>query len=292
MKMRVTSAMPILEFQGGIMDRSISLEELEFIKSAKNINDISSIWSLIADFFCGTNKEEAKKYLFTLLNSDCGAEKIDAFEHLRFLAGPNYQKKFLLSDGDTNGNITTYTIIDMDYMLIPGLQFRVETNPDQKEKAPYKVMDAIEHEMEKELIAKFNDGVIPTTKNRIAKIQQHQAETNCRCTINGGRYDMDGLFSRIRSLEQQYMLTTILSGTALRTINAHLPPEFFSVAPSRLTYSVSLWGDQINVIVSYHDDEHEYKCQAEFLLDHPDYAKCLYVMLTTIDNNNYRHSSY
>ncbi|MFT8209448.1 MAG: hypothetical protein ACMZI0_00225 [Symbiopectobacterium sp.] len=69
-----------LNISGNWFSRTITLNEIEGIKNAKNSNEIKSLWGKIADWFCGTDKENAKKALFELINNDDTNIKIDAFK--------------------------------------------------------------------------------------------------------------------------------------------------------------------------------------------------------------------
>jgi uncharacterized HAD superfamily protein len=49
-----------IELNGSWFNRSISTSDIQDVKTAKSIDDVSSTWDKIADWFCGTNKQEAK----------------------------------------------------------------------------------------------------------------------------------------------------------------------------------------------------------------------------------------
>ncbi|MCW2475548.1 MULTISPECIES: hypothetical protein [unclassified Symbiopectobacterium] len=79
---------------GNLFSRTISLNEIEGIKNAKNPNEIKSLWGKIADWFCGTDKENAKKALFELINNDDATIKIDAFNQLKAMVSPAFKDAF------------------------------------------------------------------------------------------------------------------------------------------------------------------------------------------------------
>jgi hypothetical protein len=83
-----------IELNGSWFNRSISTSEIQDIQSAKSVDDVSSTWDKIADWFCGTNKEEAKKLLFDVYNQSGTDERISSFSHLRDLASPAYKRNF------------------------------------------------------------------------------------------------------------------------------------------------------------------------------------------------------
>lgn len=91
--------------QGSLLNREISSTEIEAIKSAKSINDVGSIWGKIADWFCGTKKEEAKASLFKLLNNQ--GNTIEEFKSLRNMASAAYKDRFEISAENKNhdGNV-------------------------------------------------------------------------------------------------------------------------------------------------------------------------------------------
>jgi len=90
----------------------------------------SRIWDKVADFFCGTVREEAKKCLFDLYAPTTpDAQKIELFFKLRGLAGEGFQERFehrvedgretyaLLLDGQEHGAgvLLTRTAIGCDW---------------------------------------------------------------------------------------------------------------------------------------------------------------------------------
>ncbi|MEG1768520.1 MAG: hypothetical protein RR311_08645, partial [Comamonas sp.] len=69
----------------------------------------SRIWDKISDFFCGTQREEAKKHLFDLFSPDIAdKQKIKAFSALKDLAGDGYKDRFQHS---VEGNRETYALM-------------------------------------------------------------------------------------------------------------------------------------------------------------------------------------
>lgn len=96
---------------GSLFSRSITLNEIEDIKNAKTPSEIKSLWGKIADWFCGTNKENAKKVLFELINNDDPDIKIDAFNQLRAMVSPAFKDAFTytttaMSDNSFNVNLS------------------------------------------------------------------------------------------------------------------------------------------------------------------------------------------
>lgn len=97
----------VFSISGSLFSRTISLNEIEEIKNAKNPSEIKKLWDKIADWFCGTDKENAKKALFVLLNNDDIDIKIDAFYQLKAMASPAFQEAFTYT---TAINDTEFTV--------------------------------------------------------------------------------------------------------------------------------------------------------------------------------------
>lgn len=79
--------------EGRRFSRSISTSDFNDIKNSNSQNDISSIWGRIADWICGTKKEEAKKLLFEIYKST-GEKSNAAFNSLRNLCGDGHKGNF------------------------------------------------------------------------------------------------------------------------------------------------------------------------------------------------------
>ncbi len=116
---------------------SISVGDIATVKNASEREKIgnlaSRIWDKISDFFCGTDREQAKKYLFDLYSpATPDTQKIKAFFTLQSLAGGGYQDRFLhsmaqgketyalLLDGDDKGEglLLTRQAIGVDQQRI------------------------------------------------------------------------------------------------------------------------------------------------------------------------------
>lgn len=89
-----------ISLQGTLLNRAISAAEIETIRSAKSMNDVSSIWGKIADWFCGTKKEEAKAALFNMINNQGNA--LEEFKCLRRMASNAYKDRFEISVKNNN----------------------------------------------------------------------------------------------------------------------------------------------------------------------------------------------
>ncbi len=92
---------------------SISASDIATVKNATDRDSIGSlgsrIWDKISDFFCGTQREEAKKHLFDLFSPDIAdKQKIKAFSALKDLAGDGYKDRFQHS---VEGNRETYALM-------------------------------------------------------------------------------------------------------------------------------------------------------------------------------------
>lgn len=116
---------------------SINVGDIATIKNASEREKIGSlasrIWDKISDFFCGTDREQAKKYLFDLYSpATPDTQKIQCFFALQGLAGGGVQDRFqhsvengketyaLLLDGDDKGEglLLTRTAVGVDQQRI------------------------------------------------------------------------------------------------------------------------------------------------------------------------------
>lgn len=79
---------------GSLFSRSITFNEIEEIKNNKKPSKIKTLWDKIADWFCGTDKENAKKALFKLMNSNDVNIKIEAFNQLKSMVSPAFKDFF------------------------------------------------------------------------------------------------------------------------------------------------------------------------------------------------------
>ena len=92
-----------LEISGTIFNLTISDRDIEIIKNANDREHIDSrcnrIWEKIVDWFCGTNRAEAKKLLFDILSKGKDDQKKESsFNRLRQLASPAYQDNFKICE--------------------------------------------------------------------------------------------------------------------------------------------------------------------------------------------------
>lgn len=110
---------------GSRFDYSIDSAAIKEIKSASDKEKIGSvasrIWDKIADWFCGTDRTEAKKCLFDLYSEKTSIlEKVQSFNRLRDLAGSGYQDRFSTefkrvdSPEDEAGDYTRYSLNPTD----------------------------------------------------------------------------------------------------------------------------------------------------------------------------------
>ncbi|WP_196908451.1 hypothetical protein [Candidatus Symbiopectobacterium sp. 'North America'] len=98
----------VFNISGSLFSKTISLNEIEEIKNAKNPSEIKRLWDRIADWFCGTDKENAKKVLFELINNDDANIRIDAFNQLKAMASPAFKDAFTYTT--TAINDTAFTV--------------------------------------------------------------------------------------------------------------------------------------------------------------------------------------
>jgi hypothetical protein len=94
----------IFKLRGAYFDRSISNSDISSIRDAKKRSDVNSTWGCIEDWFCGTNKEAAKRVLYDLMHPE-DKENDKSLAHdffvLRQLVPLHYQRQFKsnLKDG-------------------------------------------------------------------------------------------------------------------------------------------------------------------------------------------------
>ncbi|MGL9751321.1 MAG: hypothetical protein ACR5LC_09205 [Symbiopectobacterium sp.] len=109
----------VFSISGSLFSRTISLNEIKEIKNAKNPSEIKRLWNRIADWFCGTDKENAKKTLFELINNakktlfelinnDNVYIRIDAFNQLKAMESPAFKDAFTYTT--TTINDTAFTV--------------------------------------------------------------------------------------------------------------------------------------------------------------------------------------
>lgn len=123
------------------MDRKIELESgrfgapvitasgIETVQKAEDRDKIGNIftraWDAVADWFCDTDRAEAKKCLFDLYNDSATAEqKISSFYRLNDLVGMEYKDRFSVVD-DQDGRLTFKLALGIDgiedFSLTPGI---------------------------------------------------------------------------------------------------------------------------------------------------------------------------
>ena len=114
---------------GGWLDRRIDHAEIEAIKSAESIHDVSSIWGRIQDWFCGTRKEQAKQDLFILMSERSGqTEKMAAYCSLHNKVAEPYRRNFNCAICEDDEGRKFVAWIDCD-----GRRLEVEQSlPDKK----------------------------------------------------------------------------------------------------------------------------------------------------------------
>ncbi|SFT78730.1 hypothetical protein SAMN05444141_103384 [Pseudovibrio denitrificans] len=108
----------------------ISAGDLQSIKGASDREHIGNpatrLWDKIVDWFCGTDRVNAKKLVFDLYSpSVTDQNKVKAFEQLREIAGANFQENFKVYDGP---RFQSYSVLDFK------LEFDVRSpDPDSVE---------------------------------------------------------------------------------------------------------------------------------------------------------------
>ncbi|MGL5126940.1 MAG: hypothetical protein ACRC7D_01885 [Aeromonas popoffii] len=110
---------------GTRFNRTINQDEISSIASATSVDNVSSIWGRIADWFCGTKKEEAKKELFGLLHNDSGLQRVEHFTKLRDISSPAYKDNFHYEashgeNGLFNVNLKIIGVLEITDIKTPG----------------------------------------------------------------------------------------------------------------------------------------------------------------------------
>lgn len=108
---------------GALFDTSLTAGNINTIKVASDRDHIGNpatrLWDKVVDWFCGTDREAAKKLVFDLYDPRVTDEKkYDAFQNLRALAGANFTDNFSIIRSDKD---VTYKVGD-DYTLKLDLQ--------------------------------------------------------------------------------------------------------------------------------------------------------------------------
>lgn len=136
-----------LEILGTRFNLTISDRDIGVIKNANDREHIDNacnkIWTKIVDWFCGTNRAEAKKLLFDLLSKKTDNQrKLDSFNILRQLASPAYQDKFIfeLRDCDILFKIENDSFFKVNFK-------KIDENFFEKILAEKNICDQIKTEM-------------------------------------------------------------------------------------------------------------------------------------------------
>lgn len=84
---------------------AVQASDIHYISSSIDKEHIGSVfsrvWDAVADWFCSTNRQEAKKCLFDLYSdSATDIEKMESFEKLKTLAGVGYKDLFQVEDNE------------------------------------------------------------------------------------------------------------------------------------------------------------------------------------------------
>lgn len=85
---------------------SLATQDVQNVRQATDRNHIGSIfsraWDKVADWFCNTNRTEAKKCLFDLYSETTPHhQKVESFLALKGMAGAEYQSRFQIEENET-----------------------------------------------------------------------------------------------------------------------------------------------------------------------------------------------
>ncbi|MDB0034721.1 hypothetical protein N9E78_00195 [bacterium] len=123
-----------IQFKGPRFSRSIGELDINNIKNAEHRDDVSNRWEKFLDWFCQTNKEEAKTLLFDMLKSDDPSRKIECFNQLKNIVSPAYTGHFTheineLEDKSFTVTLSISGVLDPITLKTPGVMVDV-TNSD------------------------------------------------------------------------------------------------------------------------------------------------------------------
>lgn len=90
---------------------SLATQDVQNVRQANDRNHIGSIfsraWDKVADWFCNTNRTEAKKCLFDLYSETTPHhQKVESFLALKGMAGAEYQSRFQIEENETGVRYT------------------------------------------------------------------------------------------------------------------------------------------------------------------------------------------
>ncbi len=135
-----------MEIQGRVLNVHLAEREINrIINIAKDgnasINDVSSFWGKIVDFFCRTHREEAKRHFFKMADpKSSNIEKINAYNQLCELISEPHKDKLqhvIQADGDAFN--VTYRMNGGDGSS--STLFEMRFTPGEQTKALYKRLE-------------------------------------------------------------------------------------------------------------------------------------------------------
>ncbi|MGA0585262.1 MAG: hypothetical protein ACO2ER_15325, partial [Castellaniella sp.] len=90
---------------------SLAAQDVQNVRQATDRDHIGSIfsraWDKVADWFCNTNRAEAKKCLFDLYSeTTTHHQKVESFHALKNMAGAEYQSRFQIEENETGVRYT------------------------------------------------------------------------------------------------------------------------------------------------------------------------------------------
>lgn len=82
----------------GCLSPSIERGELFNVQRAASRNEAVDLWDNITDWFCGTQKAEAKRLLFDICSTETASlDRVHSFYDLRVLAADEYKSHFYVT---------------------------------------------------------------------------------------------------------------------------------------------------------------------------------------------------
>lgn len=114
---------------------SLGTQDVQSIRQATSRDSIGSVfsraWDKIADWFCSTNRTEAKKCLYDLYSEATPhGQKIESFQALKEMAGANYQSRFQIEENEEGVRYT----LDLSEEQCPGFSLSFQKLPVDRER--------------------------------------------------------------------------------------------------------------------------------------------------------------
>ena len=171
-----------IQIYGSTMDRSISQSEINAISRADSLDDVSSVWGKIVDWFCGTHKEEAKEALFILMHQQHengmpieDSEKLIAFINLKKWVSPANKESFHYEMTDNNRLRLTIKGTGLNVEIERNTNIPALATPANSTNAVTSVrLDAVDEKKWQKIAHYFPADKQQQAKEQLSKLTTHQ----------------------------------------------------------------------------------------------------------------------